>query len=336
MDRIRAFSLEPAIREVRDLVFSGGRLWVLDGTEDRLVVYDARGRRLRDVAGGESGHPLREGWRLAQAGGTVAVVEGDARIRFFSERGEEGRLKVPPAWYAPQGLFLTPSRLFFTYLAWLGPGEEGRGKGPYATLLSTDWKGKDERAYEQMEAGTPELETAGLWNAYSSWVEWPDHGWVLARSLPLSLCLFSGEGTLLKRFAPEKAKPELPPPASESKENTLKSLARDRVIGLIPAGAYLGVVWQKRRPGLTALRVEWLDGNFQEAGAQEVPFPRALDLQEGVEVADTLKARGAFLILRRLTSHYTQVTELYEWPFLQGQPESLGRDASPSKKKTGA
>ncbi|MGC8763474.1 MAG: hypothetical protein ACP5VN_07570 [Acidobacteriota bacterium] len=228
---------------------------------------------------------------------------------------------------------MTPERLFFAYLGWSGPGPEGTSGGRWMTLFSTDWKGGDVQVYEEAPEGSPEADAAGLWNAYSWWAEWPGRGWVLARTLPPRLYLFSEEGKLLKRFpAEDSAGP--PPLPRGGRDRTFELLAMDRVIGLVPAGRFLGVVWLKRHPEGATLRIEWLDEAFRKVGEGESPFPHPLVPREGLEVAETRQGRGAILLLRRMTGDYTQVTELYEWPFLwkaaeKAQPRSPSRPPRP-------
>jgi len=301
----------------------GDRLWVLDGGAAQLLAYAPNGKRLKIEGREVPPIDVKEPSRVVASARLAAVVEGGRRIRLLSEKGTETRVTLPREWYAPVGLQMTPKRLFFTYGAWMGPGPEGTAGGRNATLFSSDLSGSDVREYETLPANSEAAKAAALWNAYSSWTEWKGHGWVLARTLPLRLYLFSDDGQLLKRF-PE-GQPESPPAPGGSKNRTLELLAMDRVIGLVPEGDFLGVVWQRRAGPEPMLHVDWLDEQWRKAGEQEVRFPEKLTPHDNLFVSTTLPGEGALLLLLHGRNYYSVTSEVFEWPFLKAPQASAGR-----------
>ncbi|MEW5765413.1 MAG: hypothetical protein ACOYXN_12915 [Acidobacteriota bacterium] len=313
-------TLDRPIGEQVQVAADGEDLWVLDASEGRLHVFDARGKWKKELKGAESNVPIGEVTNMAASSGWLGLVEGEDRILLLSKDGRVKRLRVPHDWYPSVGFFFTPYRLFFTYLSWMGPGREldRDPRGRYATLLSTDWVGKNPKEYESVQAGTAAAKAAGLWNAYSNCAEWRGHGWVVARSLPFQLYLFSAKGELLRRY-PERPPSGLPPLPTDSKEHTLNLLATDRVIGLVPAGDYLGVVWQRRTGGKNHVEIEWRDGRWEPMGRHEVAFPKMLTQWDILTVAAEQEGRRVVLLLYSMQGFYASRTSLYEWPFLASE-----------------
>ncbi len=320
---IRPFPLQPAPDCVDGVAAMGERLWVLDGGTAQVLAYGEDGKPFK--AGGKALPPLRvnDPSRLAASCRLAAVVEEGHRVRFLSGGGGRKSLLLPSEWLPSVGLQMTSERLFLTYTAWMGPGPEGSKGGREAVLLSTDLNGSDVRVYETLPAGSDGAKAAGLWNAYSSWAEWQGHGWVLARTLPLRLYLFSADGRLLKRF-PEGDLP--PPPAPNgSKDRTLELLAMDRVIGLVPEGDFLGVVWQRRAGPEPMVHVDWLDEQWRKAGEQEVRFPERLTLHDNLLVSTTLPGKAALLLLFHGKNYYSVTSEVFVWPFVKAPQAPAGR-----------
>lgn len=314
MGEIHPLVLTPPPQNVTRIQPFAGKLWVLDGGTDRLLLYDEKGNLLRELAGGASPVRLDDPLGLSASGGGVALFERSGRILLFTEKGLQGKAKVPREWYPGRASFFTGARFFFTYCAWLGPGQEPSPGGRYATLLSSRPKGEDPHAYESVPAGTPESKRAGLWNAATSWTEWKNHGWAVCRSLPSEVFLFSADGRLLRHRPPAAGAP-LPPLPDGDKRRTLELLAMDRVIGLVPHGDRLGLVWQQRRPSRTTLRVEWLDGDLRTVAEEETSFPVPLKTGDAIRVEGTREGWGALLIHWSIQGFYSSENHLYEWPF---------------------
>jgi hypothetical protein len=321
---IRPLALSPPLSVIANMACTEEGVWMVDRETSRLVLYREESGTLRQVLAKPSEVPLTDPWRVLACQGTVAVVEGEDTIRLFRGFQEAGKVRVPGEWYAATGLRLTPKRFFFTSGAWLGPGRERDQEGRYATLLSSDWKGKDPTVYETVEARTAAAKAAGLWNAHDSWAEWKGRGWVLARTLPPRFYLFSEDGKLLERF-PEKDAGALPPLPNGDKERTLELLAMDRVIGLVPAGEYLGVVWQRRSSGQNHVEVVWLNSRWAEAGRQEAAFPKALSKWDVLAVGGAEAGRGILFLVYEGHGFYSYSSSVYEWPFLPAAPEKKGR-----------
>ncbi len=314
MGDIRPFRLDPPPDNVRAVQPCSGKLWVVDEGTNRLLLYDEKGNLLREMAGAASPVRLEDPLGLSASDEVVAVFERGGRILLFTEKGLQGKVKVPREWYPGPDSFFTGARFFFTYAAWLGPGPESSQEGRYATLLSTDLQGKDPHAYESVPARTPESKRTSLWNAHTSWTEWKNHGWAVCRSLPPEVFLFSADGRLLRHRPPGAGAPP-PPLPNGDKRRTLELLAMDRVIGLVPHGDRLGLVWQQRRPSRTTLRVEWLDGELRTVAEEETPFPVPLKTGDAVSVEGTREGRGALLIHWSFQGFYSSENHLYEWPF---------------------
>lgn len=334
---IRPLALSPPLSVIAHMACTEEGVWMVDRETSRLVLYRQESGTLRQVPAKPSEVPLTDPWRVLACQGTVAVVEGENRdrIHLFRACKDAGRVRVPAEWYPVQGFQLTPKRFFFTYCAWLGPGGERDPGGRYATLLSSDWKGKDATLYETVEARTAAEEAAGLWNAYASWAEWKGRGWVLARTLPPRFYLFSEDGKLLERF-PEKDAGALPPLPNGDKERTLELLAMDRVIGLVPAGEYLGVVWQRRSSGQNHVEVVWLNSRWEEVGRQQTAFPKALSKWDTLAVGGVEAGRGVLFLVHEGHGFYSYTSSVYEWPFLPAAPEKKEKAGAKAAEAGGA
>lgn len=317
VEKVQPLVLEPPVADLMDLCAFEDGIVVLERAEGRLYLYGPDGRRRGPFPGQGDLPPLLDGMRLASAGPVVVAVDGRRTLRFLRAEGEVKRLKVSDTWSAANHLGLTPHRLFF-FGGWISDDPPWTPHGRYSRLFSTDWNGKDLRDYESQEFLSMEtLHDRGdtLWDLYAEFAPWPGVGYVVCRTFPRQVLLFSPEGRLLRRSRPVPAQGRLPSPASP--QETLSLIAQtERVVGLIPLGPWLGVLWQQRaKDPVHPLRIEWMGEDLEPRGEEAFSFPAALGRQDSIGLKAVTTGGRAVLRISHPLGLYSAQWSLYEIQF---------------------
>ena len=264
-------------------VDAAGRLFLVDQGHAQVLVYTPEGKLLRTIGGAGEGHgrfllPLN----LSVWGDTLAVFDlDDHSLQLFS--ASTGRfcqaLKCPKASYPGEGFFITPQRVVFTAIGF--PAMPVPGQPVEAWLLfSTLWNGTGLRVNElrHFSAGGYERSHEAEWASWGYCTPWGQGRWAVTHALPRKITVLDQEGRTIRTSEAEPASDAELPVVVGTIQETKRALANARkVIGLVPAGPWLGVIWEQRRQKVP-FEVEWLDEELRSVATKPVPALSSLSL----------------------------------------------------------
>ena len=108
---------------------------------------------------------------------------------------------------------------------------------------------------------------------------WPrkDH-WAVCRALPRKVMIVDSMGQVEAESDAMGVLPAWPERVAEERLPQVQARwSTPHVVGLVPAGPRLGVVWQQPPSSGSQFRVEWMDENLKVAGESAFNLPRQLD-----------------------------------------------------------
>jgi hypothetical protein len=306
-------------RAISDLKVDGaGRLYLSDSAAGRVEVFSPEGKPLQNIGAPGVGHGrFRKPLWLSITGETLAVLDSadGGPLQFFSLKTGQflSALHLPPSYLAQGGFFITPARVVFTGLGFPAMPVPGASVEAWF-LFSTSWNGKALRINDsrKFRPGEYDRSREARWANWSYSTPWGPGRWAVTHGLPRQITLLDGEG---RTIGTSKAEPAgssaIPAYDGGSPEGAMQTLAKTpHVIGLIPAGQWLGVVWQHRHEGIP-FEAEWMDGRLESAGSQPLFLPFPLAPGDTCRVAATDSLGRVYLIVYHEDGDFTFSTRLY-------------------------
>ncbi len=292
-----------------------GRLYLTDIDGGRVFVYSPEGRFLRTIgAPGAGPGRMTRPIDLSICGDTLAVREDHGSIHLFSVT--TGRylstLRLPASNFCTQW-FLTPKRIVF-------PGESfpvmpvpGRPVELWL-LYSTSWEGLEPRINDARSyaPGQFDVSREAQWAAALA-TPWGRGRWAVTHSLPRKIFLLDDEGRTLAVSQAEPADvSRLPNTTFDTMEATQKAIVASRyVCGLVPAGRWLGVVWEHRLDRVP-LEVEWMNQRLETVGREPLHLSFPLALFDALRIAATDRFGRVYLIVHHIDpTRLAYTTSLY-------------------------
>ncbi len=257
-------------------VDSHGNLWLADRLSGAVACYSGDGKLLKRL-GTEGEEKLEHPTRLSVCDERIAAADGNQAVKMFGLDGRPMGQFATPTFDPVSGILLTPKRMVFT-----GQGFQGFRPDPSKayismTLFSTDFKGRELKVARETKVNPGESAAFDMF-AHGFSASWPGNGhWVVCRELPRKVLVVDEAGQIEEESNERGVLPSFPESILSDRVKVLQAVWDiPHVVGLIPSGPLLGVIWQRPPSSGSQLAVEWMDQRMNFLGETPLALPQPL------------------------------------------------------------